>query len=80
MALACLAPPQDGARTSGKGSFATGDAGFFEDVTDTQARQVVETNVFGAFAVTRAALPAMRARRTGRIAVVSRVWGFRPAG
>jgi NAD(P)-dependent dehydrogenase (short-subunit alcohol dehydrogenase family) len=79
MALACLAPPQDGARTSGKGSSARGDAGFFEDVTDTQARQVIETNFFGAL-VTRAALPAMRARRTGRIAVVSRVWGFRPAG
>ncbi|MGP8297719.1 SDR family oxidoreductase [Streptomyces inhibens] len=53
-----------------------GDAGFFEDTPDDQVRHVMETNFFGALAVTRAALPALRERRGGRIVVVSSVAAF----
>jgi NAD(P)-dependent dehydrogenase (short-subunit alcohol dehydrogenase family) len=53
-----------------------GDAGFFEDTPDDQVRRVMETNFFGALAVTRAVLPAMRARRSGRIVVVSSIAAY----
>lgn len=53
-----------------------GDAGFFEDTPDDQVRRVMETNFFGALEVTRAVLPAMRARRSGRIVVVSSIAAF----
>lgn len=46
-------------------------AAFFEDLASDQARHVLETNLIGAMEVTRLALPAMRAARHGRIAVVS---------
>jgi NAD(P)-dependent dehydrogenase (short-subunit alcohol dehydrogenase family) len=45
--------------------------GFFEDLTAGQARDVVETNLLGAMDVTRAFLPAMRSRGSGRIMVLS---------
>ena len=45
--------------------------GFFEDVTAEQVRDVVETNLLGAMEVTRAFLPAMRRRGSGRILVMS---------
>jgi NAD(P)-dependent dehydrogenase (short-subunit alcohol dehydrogenase family) len=50
-----------------------GDAGFFEDTPDDQVRRTMETNFFGVLAATRAVLPAMRVRRTGRIIVVSSI-------
>jgi NAD(P)-dependent dehydrogenase (short-subunit alcohol dehydrogenase family) len=45
--------------------------GFFEDMSDSQARSVMETNFFGAVAVTRAAVPIMRRAGHGRIVFVS---------
>lgn len=41
--------------------------GFFEDVSDAELRAQFETNFFGLAAMTRAVLPGMRARRSGRI-------------
>jgi NAD(P)-dependent dehydrogenase (short-subunit alcohol dehydrogenase family) len=55
-----------------------GDAGFFEDLPDAQVRKIFETNFFGAIDVARAALPYMRARRTGRIIAVSSIGVFVP--
>lgn len=52
-----------------------GDAGFFEDMPDDQVRLVMETNFFGTLAVTRAALPSLRASR-GRVIVVSSIAAF----
>jgi NAD(P)-dependent dehydrogenase (short-subunit alcohol dehydrogenase family) len=45
--------------------------GAFEDVPDDEVRRIMETNFFGVLALTRAVLPAMRARRRGRVVVVS---------
>ncbi len=45
--------------------------GFFEDLAAGQARDVVETNLLGAMEVTRAFLPGMRSRGSGRIMVLS---------
>ena len=45
--------------------------GFFEDMPDAECRSVMETNFFGAVAVTRAVVPVMRAARRGRIGFVS---------
>ena len=46
-------------------------AGFFEDLTDEDCRRLMETSFFGTLALTRELLPSMRARRRGRIAVVT---------
>jgi len=54
-----------------------GHLGFFEETTDQDARAQFETNVFGAFNVTRAVLPVMRAARTGRIFNLSSAAGIR---
>ncbi len=53
--------------------FAVG--GFVEELPLDRWREQFETNVFGVVAVTRAALPLMRARRSGRIVIVSSVSG-----
>jgi NAD(P)-dependent dehydrogenase (short-subunit alcohol dehydrogenase family) len=45
--------------------------GCFEDVPEALGRQVFETNVFGLLAVTRAALPLLRANGRGRVVAVS---------
>jgi NAD(P)-dependent dehydrogenase (short-subunit alcohol dehydrogenase family) len=50
--------------------------GAFEEVPDAEFRAVMETNFFGVLAVTRAVLPAMRERGSGRIVVVSSVAAF----
>jgi NAD(P)-dependent dehydrogenase (short-subunit alcohol dehydrogenase family) len=49
--------------------------GFFEDLTDAEIRQAIETNVFGTMAVTRAVLPHMRFAKRGRIIIVSSTGG-----
>jgi NAD(P)-dependent dehydrogenase (short-subunit alcohol dehydrogenase family) len=49
--------------------------GAVEDVTDAQIRALFETNLFGALDVTRAALPLLRAQRSGHIINVSSVGG-----
>lgn len=45
--------------------------GAFEDIGDAACRALMETNFFGALAVTRAVLPAMRKAQGGRIVIVS---------
>jgi len=53
-----------------------GIGGFFEDLTDEEIRQQMETNFFGAQNVTRAVIPFMRQRQRGRIINISSVAGF----
>lgn len=53
--------------------FATG--GFVEEVPLERWREQFETNVFGVVAMTKAALPIMRAQRAGRIVLVSSISG-----
>jgi NAD(P)-dependent dehydrogenase (short-subunit alcohol dehydrogenase family) len=53
-----------------------GILGAVEEVSDTEARDVFETNVFGVLNVTRAALPALRQQRAGHIINFSSVGGF----
>ncbi|WP_409179824.1 oxidoreductase [Amycolatopsis sp. VS8301801F10] len=52
-----------------------GLVGALEELTDAQARQVLETNVFGVLNVTRAVLPHLRAQRSGHIVQLSSVGG-----
>lgn len=49
------------------------------DTTDEDYRRVMDTNVYGAFAAIRAALPGMFWRRKGCILTVSSIWGQRGA-
>jgi NAD(P)-dependent dehydrogenase (short-subunit alcohol dehydrogenase family) len=46
-------------------------AGAFEDLPGTEIRRVMETNFFGVLELTRALLPIFRAKRDGRIVLVS---------
>jgi NAD(P)-dependent dehydrogenase (short-subunit alcohol dehydrogenase family) len=54
-----------------------GSIGVVEDYTDEEIRSVFETNFFGAVRTTRAVLPAVRARRSGTIIMMSSVSGLR---
>lgn len=45
--------------------------GAFEEIAETDMRRVMEVNFFGVLAVTRYLLPAFRARRRGRITIIS---------
>ena len=45
------------------------------DTTDEEFRRVVDTNLYGAFALTRAVLPGMLERRRGAIVNISSIWG-----
>lgn len=45
--------------------------GAFEDLNDAQIRHVMEVNYFGVLALTQKLLPSFRARRRGRILIVS---------
>jgi NAD(P)-dependent dehydrogenase (short-subunit alcohol dehydrogenase family) len=49
--------------------------GALEELTDAQLRAVLETNVFGVAAVTRAVLPHLRAQRSGHVVQLSSVGG-----
>jgi NAD(P)-dependent dehydrogenase (short-subunit alcohol dehydrogenase family) len=51
-------------------------AGFFEEIPAEDFRSQVETNLFGPINVTRAVLPAMRARRTGLVVTMSSIAGI----
>jgi NAD(P)-dependent dehydrogenase (short-subunit alcohol dehydrogenase family) len=53
-----------------------GHFGFIEEVTEEEARAQIETNVFGALWVTQAALPYLRAQRSGHIIQVSSIGGI----
>jgi NAD(P)-dependent dehydrogenase (short-subunit alcohol dehydrogenase family) len=51
-------------------------AGAFEDLEESALREVMETNFFGAFLLTRAALPQMRAQRRGYVIMMSSLSGI----
>src|SRR5579859_3724474 len=52
-----------------------GQFGTIEEVSESEARAQIETNLFGALWVTQAALPFMRAQRSGHILQVSSIGG-----
>jgi NAD(P)-dependent dehydrogenase (short-subunit alcohol dehydrogenase family) len=52
-----------------------GQFGFVEELSEQEARDQIETNVFGALWVTQAALPYLRAQRSGHIIQVSSIGG-----
>jgi NAD(P)-dependent dehydrogenase (short-subunit alcohol dehydrogenase family) len=54
-------------------------AGFAEDIRLEELRQQFETNFFGAVAMTKAVLPAMRRQRSGHIIQVSSISGLHGA-
>jgi NAD(P)-dependent dehydrogenase (short-subunit alcohol dehydrogenase family) len=54
-----------------------GFLGAVEEATDDELRSVMETNFFGALAVTRAVLPALRRQRSGHILQISSAAGIR---
>lgn len=51
-------------------------AGFFEEVTPEDFRAQIETTMFGPINVTRAALPVMRAQRSGLVVTISSTAGI----
>jgi NAD(P)-dependent dehydrogenase (short-subunit alcohol dehydrogenase family) len=52
-----------------------GQFGFVEELSEQDARDQIETNVFGALWVTQAALPYLREQRSGHIIQVSSIGG-----
>jgi NAD(P)-dependent dehydrogenase (short-subunit alcohol dehydrogenase family) len=53
-----------------------GQFGFIEELSEAEARAQLETNTFGALWVTQAALPYLRAQRSGHIIQVSSIGGI----
>ncbi|OBF10040.1 SDR family oxidoreductase [Mycobacterium sp. ACS4331] len=53
-----------------------GQFGFIEELSEAEARAQIETNVFGALWITQAALPYLRAQRSGHIIQVSSIGGI----
>jgi NAD(P)-dependent dehydrogenase (short-subunit alcohol dehydrogenase family) len=53
-----------------------GQFGFIEELSEQEARDQIETNVFGALWVTQAALPYLREQRSGHIIQVSSIGGI----
>ena len=53
-----------------------GQFGFIEELSESEARDQIETNVFGALWVTQAALPFLREQRSGHIVQVSSIGGI----
>jgi NAD(P)-dependent dehydrogenase (short-subunit alcohol dehydrogenase family) len=53
-----------------------GQFGFVEELSEQEAREQIETNVFGALWVTQAALPYLREQRSGHIIQVSSIGGI----
>jgi NAD(P)-dependent dehydrogenase (short-subunit alcohol dehydrogenase family) len=53
--------------------------GAVEESADKDVRRMYDTNVFGLLNVTRAALPTMRANRSGHVINISSVGGYRAA-
>ncbi|WP_260982491.1 SDR family NAD(P)-dependent oxidoreductase [Arthrobacter sp. U41] len=51
-------------------------AGFFEEITPEDFRRQIETTMFGPINVTRAALPIMRAQRSGLVVTISSTAGI----
>jgi NAD(P)-dependent dehydrogenase (short-subunit alcohol dehydrogenase family) len=50
-------------------------SGYFEDLDEAEIRRVLDVNIYGAMAVTRRALPMMRAAGTGRVVMISSFCG-----
>ncbi|HEX4248467.1 MAG TPA: oxidoreductase [Pseudonocardia sp.] len=50
--------------------------GAIEEISDADAREVFDVNVFGLLAVTRAVLPVLRAQGSGRILNIGSIGGF----
>jgi NAD(P)-dependent dehydrogenase (short-subunit alcohol dehydrogenase family) len=59
---------------------ATFQAGFFEELTPEAFRSQIETTLFGPVNVTRAALPQLRAQRSGLVMTISSTAGIAVAG
>ncbi len=57
-----------------------GQFGAIEEVSEADARAQIETNVFGALWVTKAALPIMRAQKSGHIIQISSIGGVNAFG
>jgi NAD(P)-dependent dehydrogenase (short-subunit alcohol dehydrogenase family) len=53
-----------------------GQFGFVEELSEQEARDQLETNVFGALWITQAALPYLREQRSGHIIQVSSIGGI----
>ncbi len=53
-----------------------GMLGAVEEVSDAETRSLLEVNLLGALAVTRAALPTLRRQRSGHILMVTSLGGF----
>lgn len=53
-----------------------GQFGMIEELSEEEARDQIETNVFGALWITQAALPIMRAQKSGHIIQVSSIGGL----
>ena len=53
-----------------------GQFGFIEELSEKEARDQIETNVFGALWITQAALPYLREQRSGHIIQVSSIGGI----
>ncbi|MUL76780.1 SDR family oxidoreductase [Mycolicibacterium sp. CBMA 226] len=53
-----------------------GQFGFVEELSEAEARDQIETNVFGALWITQAALPYLRAQGSGHIIQVSSIGGI----
>jgi len=53
-----------------------GQFGLIEEISESEARDQIETNLFGALWVTQAALPFLREQRSGRILQVSSIGGI----
>jgi NAD(P)-dependent dehydrogenase (short-subunit alcohol dehydrogenase family) len=53
-----------------------GQFGFIEELSEQEARDQIETNLFGALWITQAALPFLREQRSGHIVQVSSIGGI----
>jgi NAD(P)-dependent dehydrogenase (short-subunit alcohol dehydrogenase family) len=53
-----------------------GQFGMIEEISEAEAREQLETNVFGALWITQAALPVLRAQGSGHILQVSSIGGI----
>ena len=73
----CCRVPLVRLRLANAGSF---NAGFFEEMTPEAWRAQIETTLFGPVNVTRAALPQMRAQRSGLVVTVSSTAGIAAEG
>jgi len=55
-----------------------GLVGAIEEATAEQVKQQFDTNVFGVLNVTRAALPILRAQKSGHVVIIGSMVGFSP--